>query len=282
LQKIVQEATSPVGEFAPRELAVTLDPEAIIPNIQQLGTSDRTITESIRTLAKRSLADNPDMINELNAASHYLLTTKSGEETIFRAFKKVYSEALDQANKTTYFSSNRSFFERSINHPFLGFYPYSYMFKKVLPEMTNFLFKKPFGAVAPGAGFQAYRHVRDYVENKIETDYSFRKLLENNADVSFFVSQLFPGVPWDISAMPPSWLRSIARSTAGGGDKNYNILVDMLGRDVIGHLAQTGPVGASQNFMKTLEQLRAEQMGENKTKQVGDVSAGPNILGSVK
>ena len=167
---------------------------------------------------------------------------------------------------TTYSNLELSLFERTINHPFLGFYPYSYMFKKILPEMVQFLFKRPFGAMAPGAGYQAYAHVRDYVEHQVETDYFFRKTLEDNNEVAFLVSQLFPGLPWDIAAVPPAYLRNIVLSTAGGRDKEYNILEDLIGRDVLTRGSRFGPVNTAQNFAGAANQLITELSGGNKPK----------------
>ena len=226
----------------------------------------RKFEEEIRAAVMEEISSNPSLLDSIDSASYRLVTDHGAEERVYRAFQTSYATAMETANKVAYFDSNRSFFERTVNHPFLGFYPYSYMFKKILPETMQFLFKTPFGAAAPGAGYQAYMHVRDYVENKIETDYYFKKTLEDNDQVAFMISQLFPGVPWDIAALPPSWTRAIARSTVGGGDKQYDPFTDFLGRDVLGKATNFGPVTAGIGTLNASQQLLTELTGGNKPK----------------
>ena len=203
-------------------------------------------------------AKSTDLATAITNANYELLTRHGAEEKLYRAFEHVYQKSLTEANKITYFNPERSLFERTVNHPYLGFYPYSYMFKKILPELINFLFKKPFGYQAPGAGYQAYMHVREYFENQMETDYSFRKFMEDNDEAAFLITQLFPGVPWDISAMPPSYVRAVAMSMSGK-DKDYRFLEDFLGRDIFGSVSKLGPatsipsaLGAGQQIVNTL------------------------------
>ncbi len=203
-------------------------------------------------------AKSTDLATAITNANYELLTRHGAEEKLYRAFEHVYQKSLTEANKVTYFNPERSLFERTINHPYLAFYPYSYMFKKILPELVQFLFKKPFGYQAPGAGYQAYSHVREYFENQMETDYTFRKFMEDNDEAAFLITQLFPGVPWDISAMPPSYVRAVAMSLSGK-DKDYRFLEDFLGRDIFGSVSKLGPVtsipsalGAGQQIVNTL------------------------------
>jgi hypothetical protein len=261
LQKIVNDVTKEVHATAAGELGVA--------SLEGSNT-EREVVSAIRQKAREYIDNNPEAIKGLDEATSYLITHHGAQETVHRAFKHVYSQALEQANKTTYFNPNRSFFERSINHPFLGFYPYSYMFKKILPEMTNFLFKSPFGVAAPGAGFEAYRHVRDYFEHQIETDYSFKKYLQDNNQVAFMAAQLFPGVPWDISAMPPSWVRTIAKSMSGNR-KSYQLLTDLVGKDVLGSVAKIGPYGAAENMLGAGQQILNQLGGANNPKPVSYV-----------
>jgi hypothetical protein len=229
------------------------------------GALPRKMVESLRARVQEGIAKDPQVIEAFDDAAVRLITEHGSEERVYRAFQESYSVALKQAQITTYANMERSFFERTINHPFLGFYPYSYMFKKILPEMVEFLFKRPFGAMAPGAGYQAYQHVRDYVEHQVETDYFFRKTLEDNDQVAFMVSQLFPGLPWDIAAVPPAYLRSIVLSTVGGRDKDYDIFNDLLGRDVIKGTRFGLPASATYTA-GALSQLMTELTGGNKPK----------------
>ena len=172
-------------------------------------TQGRAFSEAVSTAMRGEIAANKRLVDVFSKSAVEMVSTRSAEETVYNAFQYAYTKALEQANKTTYYASERSFFERTINHPMLAFYPYSYMFKKILPEMTQFLFKGAFGAKAPLAGYSAYMNVRDYVEAQIEQDPSFRKALEDKADVMYMMTMLFPGVPWDISVVPPAWARNV-------------------------------------------------------------------------
>lgn len=230
------------------------------------GALPRKMVESLRAKVQEQIATDPQVIEAFDDAAVRLITEHGSEERVYRAFQEAYSVALKQAQITTYANLERSLFERTINHPFLGFYPYSYMFKKILPEMVEFLFKRPFGAMAPGAGYQAYQHVRDYVEHQVETDYFFRKTLQDNNEVAFLVSQLFPGLPWDIAAVPPAYLRNIVLSTVGGRDKEYNLLEDLVGRDVVGRGARFGLPNTISNTVGAANQLITELSGGNKPK----------------
>lgn len=230
------------------------------------GALPRKMVDRLRDKVTEQVAGDPQLLDAFDDAAVRLITNHGSEERVYRAFQEAYSVALKQAQITTYANLERSFFERTINHPFLGFYPYSYMFKKILPEMTNLLFKRPFGAMAPGAGYQAYAHIREYVEYQTETDYFFRKTLQDNDQVAFLVAQLFPGLPWDIAAVPPAYLRGFFKSTVGGADKDYNILNDLLGRDVLTRGMRFGAPQAAINTLGAADQLIKELSGLNRPK----------------
>lgn len=264
-----------------QEAKVEMGPAAQISLSSVEAAKRAKIIELVRTRARAAIESDPKLVDLLNDASYSLLAVHGNEEKIYRAFEHVYEKALKQANITTYFNPDRSLFERTINHPFLGFYPYSYMFKKILPEMINLLFKRPFGMQAPGAGYQAYRHVRDYFEHQMETDYTFRKLIQDNDEVAFMVTQLFPGVPWDISALPPSYLRAVA-SSLSGKDKEYTF-ENFLARDVIGSVGRIGPQGSITNAAGAANQIITQLSGGNNPKpsdyQLSPGSSDFNIYG---
>jgi hypothetical protein len=249
LQRIVVDAK--------RELGIVTNSAKVPPSKQAAlyEAISRRASEAVKT---------PTTLDALTTANYELLAKHGNEEKLFRAFEHVYEKSLRQANQITYFNPDRSWLERSINHPFLGFYPYSYMFKKILPELANFLFKKPFGVQAPGAGYQAYMHFRQYFENEMETDYTFRKFMEDNDQVAFMITQLFPGVPWDISAMPPGYVRKIATSLAGK-DKDYTF-EDIIARDVIGSIGKMGPLSSIPSGVGAAQQIIDQLTGGNQPK----------------
>lgn len=253
IQRIVEEAKIELqAEFGPEVRLAAINPAQKAKLYQILNRRSSEAAKSV------------DTIESIANASYELLTKHGAEEQLYRAFEHVYEKALKEANRITYFNPERTIFERTVNHPFLGFYPYSYMFKKILPELINFMFKKPFGLQAPGAGYQAYMHVRDYFENQMETDYTFRKFMEDNSEVAFLVTQLFPGVPWDISALPPAYVRKIATSIAGA-DKDYTF-EDLIGRDIIGTTGKMGPLTSIPSFAGAGQQIINQLTGANQPK----------------
>ena len=74
------------------------------------------------------------------------------EYRIMEVLRMALLQAEEEAHRVHYYKRGRSWLERSINHPYLGMYPASYMWGKVLPEMIRFLVAKPFGVEAPMAG----------------------------------------------------------------------------------------------------------------------------------
>jgi len=198
----------------------------------------RKFSEAVSSAMRAEIAADPSLISVFQDSSLAIITTRSAEETVYNAFQYAYTKALEQANKTTYYASQRSFFERTINHPMLAFYPYSYMFKKILPEMVELLFKGGFGVKAPGAGYSAYMNVRDYVETQLEEDPSFRRALESKAELMYMATMLFPGVPWDLSIVPPVWARNLYKRFATDTDITLeNILID----DTLSRFSDFGP-----------------------------------------
>jgi hypothetical protein len=133
----------------------------------------------------------------------------------------------------------------------LGFYPYSYMFKKILPEFYQLLFKGGFGVKAPGAGYSAYMNVRDYVEAQLEEDPSFRRALEAKPEMMYMATMLFPGVPWDLSVVPPVWARNVYKRIMTDKDITLeNILID----DTLSRFSDFGPFTTVPFAMKGIGQ----------------------------
>ena len=74
----------------------------------------------------------------------------SVEDQVLRtAAQQAVRSSWDEAHATQYYKQDRSMLERSINHPYIGLYPASYMWGKILPEMVRFLALRPFGMATP-------------------------------------------------------------------------------------------------------------------------------------
>jgi polyhydroxyalkanoate synthesis regulator phasin len=214
-------------------------------------TEGRAFSEAVSNAMRAEIAADPSLIKVFQENSLEIISNRSAEETVYNAFQYAYTKALEQANKTTYYASQRSFFERTINHPMLGFYPYSYMFKKILPEFYQLLFKGGFGVKAPGAGYSAYMNVRDYVEAQLEEDPSFRRALEAKPEMMYMATMLFPGVPWDLSVVPPVWARNVYKRIMTDKDITLeNILID----DTLSRFSDFGPFTTVPFAMKGIGQ----------------------------
>jgi hypothetical protein len=86
-------------------------------------------------------------------------------------------------------------------------YPASYMWGKVLPELTRFLLKKPFGVDAPFAGMAMANHVIQGFQLEVQTNQQLRDFLEQHPQTVRFFEMMVPGTPWDIPVNGPPWMR---------------------------------------------------------------------------
>lgn len=133
-------------------------------------------------------------------------------ETVWQAFRESFRQTSEQAFKTHYFNPKRGFFERTINHPYLGIYPASYMWGKVLPEFARFLLKRPFGLNAPLVGLAAYQRVQQSVVAALATDQELNDWVEKSSKegVLYLIAQLLPGTPENLPANAPAWARHLS------------------------------------------------------------------------
>ena len=116
--------------------------------------------------------------------------------------------AWDEAFATHYYKKDRSMLERSMNHPYIGLYPASYMWGKVLPELIRFLALRPFGMPTPFLAWNVLREVSDTVRTQMETDEGWKQFAKDNEEAWMMASMFFPGLPQDIPAnVPLPWRR---------------------------------------------------------------------------
>jgi hypothetical protein len=141
-------------------------------------------------------------------------------ETMRMAMKQQLRDAWDEAHGTHYYRKDRRWFERSVNHPYLGVYPSSYMWGKVLPEMVRFLALRPFGYETPFLAWNVLREVSDTVSYQSETNQDFRQWLEDNDRALMLFSMLFPAVPNDVSSNASLPLRRVAEQSLSNQYKN--------------------------------------------------------------
>ena len=190
--------------------------------------------------------------NTLHDSAIRLLQDHGGEELAFQSAKFGYQETARAMDKVNYFNPDRGWLERTMNHQFLGLYPLSYMFGKVLPETFRFLFWKPFGAVAPGAGYQAYSKFMEYLgQNGFLPD--FEEKGTERPDYLFFLTQLIPGTPEDITVGLPGWVRRGMSTISRQGYDQFTL--DQLAGELGKPLVDTGAFGAGRMMARSLQEL---------------------------
>jgi hypothetical protein len=132
------------------------------------------------------------------------------EKALFDVISVNARQASRNAEDLIHFRTNRSWLERSMNHPYLGLYPLSYMWGKVLPELVEFMAFRPFGIKAPFATFAMAQRMAQQVALQTEYDPELNKFLEDNEPALRAIAFLVPGVPWDLPVNAPLWSRRMA------------------------------------------------------------------------
>lgn len=150
-------------------------------------------------------------------------------ETIYTAWRESFRQASLQAYKTHFFNPERGWLERTLNHPYLGFYPLSYMYGKVLPEFARFLLKRPFGLDAPLAGLNAVNRVQQTILAARATDPEFDAFLNDHKDAIYLIEVMLPGTPTNTPANAPAWARHLVEDVQAGRDISADTAIREIG-----------------------------------------------------
>ena len=121
-----------------------------------------------------------------------------------------------------HFKSDRSWLERSLNHPYFGLYPLSYMWGKILPEMVEFLALRPFGMKTPWVAADMVNTMYQHTMNQMENDPELKQFMAENEDAFRAIGMLVPGVPWDLPVNSPLWLRRYVEGVATNLQKDID------------------------------------------------------------
>jgi hypothetical protein len=133
-------------------------------------------------------------------------------DAVVGAYEVAILRGSRRADKAQYFASQRTWLERSLNHPFLGIYPYSYMTQKAIPMMIRLMFLTPVkfrgkAFVAPGAGYNMYQDFLEYANNRANSDETLLDQILQQDAVLYVFSTLLPATPDNMGFSAPSWLR---------------------------------------------------------------------------
>ena len=129
----------------------------------------------------------------------------------------------DDAFRLQYFAQERTFFERSLNHPMFGMYPASYMWGKILPELVRFIAAEPVG-IKTGGLMYSLMDLQAAIAIRREYDPHFDAKIEKlgHSQAINFLGYLLPTLPWDVAASAPGWMRSIAEQGLANLDRPYH------------------------------------------------------------
>lgn len=163
-------------------------------------------------------------------------------ETVWQAFRESFRATSEQAFKTHYFSPTRGFLERTVNHPYLGIYPASYMWGKVLPELARFLVKRPFGLNAPLVGLAAYQRVQQTLVAQLAMDPELNEWVESSSKTGslYLIAQLLPATPDNIPANAPAWARHLSNDLSDGKKIDPQRFAQREAKDTLSNA--TGPL----------------------------------------
>jgi len=124
--------------------------------------------------------------------------------------KLAWAEGASVASREQFYSMYKSPVERTLNHPYLGVYPISYMWGKILPAFFNAMFKyAPFeGGFAPFLGAFQTNKISDYIAASLEDSPQLQQYVASRPPLLFFLNGLLPGFPTGVSVSLPYWFRN--------------------------------------------------------------------------
>lgn len=170
---------------------------------------------SQQTLGQGLLGDNPKAAELLTRVTgiptEHALPFNQMEALLVNQVTHAQRMATEDAFRLQYFARNRSFVERSLNHPFFGIYPASYMWGKILPEMAKFMAIEPFG-MRTGAAMNMAHAFQTSVATQRELDPAFQEKMDSlgSGSVAWGVGYMMPSLPWDVGAGATGGLRNLA------------------------------------------------------------------------
>ena len=187
----------------------------------------------------------------------------------FNAYEVTLLRASRAADKAQYFSSSRSWFERSMNHPFLAFYPYSYMTQKAIPSLLKIMFLSPGykGQVWPGYYFNQYTKVEEWMTNSANSDQDVLSQIAKDDSVLWLFTTLLPVTPDTIGYSMPAWVR---RGIIQPGLRGTPLTPGALAPAFSEVVSQVGRGTALGQARTTLEGLQGVDNAVKSNENIGD------------
>jgi hypothetical protein len=187
--------------------------------------------------------------------------------------RAAHARSAEVAAKEQLYNPSKSALERTLNHPFTGFYPTSYMYGKILPVFGNALFKyAPFtGEYAPFVGFRRLNIFADHIAAALEQNPELQKVVMTRTPLINYLNSLLPGVPTDVGAGLPYWVRNgILRPVAEGK------LEDIPGRVTESVLTTgerlIGPLNYARTMQSSVTQIQSYLTGDPSKSVLDEIS----------
>jgi hypothetical protein len=218
----------------PSEADLTKAPAGFVPVPPEADAFfEKVLPEQLRQRALSGVAHtNPEIEGYFQHFSKWAQSTLQGSQTRNELRRLVASIPTGQASPFNRFealtqqvlhdkirlaqqdvfmlaemATNRNVLMRSINHPFFGIYPASYMWGKVLPATVRALAKNPYGLT----------YGINEVQRSIATqrEYDPQASIPDGVDkssVAFLLGYLTPSLPWEtMQAQTPPWMRDLQK-----------------------------------------------------------------------
>jgi hypothetical protein len=191
------------------EYLIQSDPIELARRIAQDGAKVRGLASNA---VVEGFTDQIMATKKISRAAAQVEARKAADElaaAVVGAYEATIELASRQADKAQYFASQRSWFERSMNHPFLGFYPYSYMTQKAIPSLLRIMFLTPGrnGLVMPGFGYAKYEQFIEWSQNRVNTNEDVVSQLLKNDALLYVFTTLLPVTPDSMGFSAPTWIR---------------------------------------------------------------------------
>ena len=198
-----------VVELLLGEYIMHSDPALMARHIERYGKPARAITsESMVGKIAESFVANQGMTREVAQVAAKKFADDLSNAVI-GAYEVAVMRGTRAADRAQYFASQRTWLERSLNHPFLGLYPYSYMVQKAIPSMLRIMFLTPGpgGIVLPGWGFVNWEKTMEWMDNRMNSDSDVLDQILQNDALIWAVSNLFPASPEALGFTTPAFAR---------------------------------------------------------------------------
>ena len=201
------------GEDAVRllmeEYLIQSDPIALARHIAETGTKVRGLaSDSVYEGFLKQILES----KKIGKVAARIEARKAADElaaSVMGAYEATIELASRRADKAQYFASQRSWLERSLNHPYLGVYPYSYMTQKAIPSMLKIMFLTPGrnGLIMPGFGYSKWMQFVEWSQNRVNTNQDVLAQLTQNDALLYVLTTLLPVTPDAMGFSAPTWLR---------------------------------------------------------------------------